>query len=283
MKRVNPLLSRAGAAGATVLGVVALGLLNASPSPATAGSPATAPAPAPTAAAPQAGFGTIKGRLVWGGAEAPKRKEITDNKKKDPEVCAKVPLFDTDLVVDEKTKGVGQAFAFLPSPKGKNPEAEKALLKASPEVVIDQVNCEYVPYSTAAHKDQTINFKSSDPAGHNVHYTGFTNNANFALGPNGSSKKKLVAEKRPVNLTCDIHPWMKGNLMVFDHPFFAVTGADGSFEIKGVPAGKQNLIVWQRKAGYVTEGGSKGLEVTVKAGDVIDLGEIKLDPTKIKN
>lgn len=280
MKRVNPLLSRAGAAGATVLGVVAVGLLGASNSPASAGSPAPAPVASP---APQGGFGTIKGRLVWGGAEAPKRKEITENKKKDPEVCAKVPLFDTELVVDEKTKGVGQAFAFLPSPKGKNPEAEKALLEKTPVVVIDQVNCEYVPYSTAAHKNQTIDFKSSDPAGHNVHYTGFSNNANFALGPNGSSKKKLVAEKRPINLACDIHPWMKGNIMVFDHPFFAVTGPDGSFEITGVPAGKQNLIVWQRKAGYVTEGGSKGLEVDVKAGGVVDLGEIKLDPSKIKN
>ena len=40
--------------------------------------------------------------------------------------------------------------------------------------------------------------------------------------------------------------------MIFDHPFFAVTGPDGSFEIKGVPAGDQNVVVWQEKIGYVT-------------------------------
>ena len=48
--------------------------------------------------------------------------------------------------------------------------------------------------------------------------------------------------------------------MVFDHPFFAVTEADGSFEIKGVPAGDPDLIVWQEKVGFVTPGRREGLE-----------------------
>lgn len=283
MKRATSFLARAGAAGVALAAVVAFGLAGAPESRATA--PPASPAPSPAlVAAPtlQSGFGTIKGRLVWGGTEIPERALITQNKQKDPQVCAAVDLYESELIVDPETKGIPNGFAYLPRPKGSNPEAVKALLAEKPTVVIDQVNCEFVPLSVAGHKDQEFIFKSSDPIGHNVHYTGFVNNANFALGPNGAATKKLQPEARPINLTCDIHPWMKGNFMVFDHPFFAVTGEDGSFEIKGVPAGAQNIIVWQRKAGYVTDGGSRGLAVEVKPGEVTDVGTIVLKPEKVR-
>ena len=89
------------------------------------------------------------------------------------------------------------------------------------------------------HQDQAFVFKSSDPVNHNVQLCGFTNAPfNQILAPNGTHRSKLVAERRPIAVACDIHPWMKGYIMVFDHPFFAVTAEDGSFEIKGVPAGE---------------------------------------------
>jgi hypothetical protein len=269
MNHARSLLARFGIAGASLAGLLAL-VLSQTPALAT-------PPPAPAA-----GYGTIKGRLVWGGASAPKPTVITQNKTKDPQICAKETLYDRSLIVDAETKGIANAFAYLPNPKGENPERAKELVSKEPVVVIDQVNCEYIPFSTAAYKGQKIEFKSSDPIGHNVHYQGFINTANFALGPKGSATKDLKAEKRPINLTCDIHPWMNGNIMVLDHPFFAVTGKDGSFEIKGVPAGTQNIIVWQRKAGYVTSGRSRGMAVEVKPDAVTDLGEIVLDPSSVK-
>lgn len=280
MKRATSLLARAGVAGVALAAVMAFGLTGAPESRATANP--TSPTPTAPAPAIQKGFGTIKGRLVWGGSEVPKPVLITQNKQKDPQVCGAVDLYKRDLVIDPQTKGIAFGFAYLPKPKGKNPEALKALVAAHPTVEIDQKNCEFLPVSVAGTKDQQFVFKSSDPVGHNVHYAGFINNANFALGPNGSATRKLQPERRPINLACDIHPWMLGNLMVFDHPFFAVTGEDGSFEIKGVPAGTQNLIVWQRLAGYVTEGGSKGLAVEVKPGQVTDLGTIVLKPEQIR-
>ncbi len=70
--------------------------------------------------------------------------------------------------------------------------------------------------------------------------------------------------------------------MVFDHPFFAVTKEDGTFEITGVPAGTQNLIVWQERVGYVTPGKNNGKPVEVKAGKVTDVGDIVLDPSTVK-
>jgi hypothetical protein len=69
---------------------------------------------------------------------------------------------------------------------------------------------------------------------------------------------------------------MKGYIMVFEHPFFAITGPDGSFEIQGVPAGEQRLVVWQETKGYVTAGKATGMPVQVKAGEVTDIGLIKM-------
>ncbi len=70
---------------------------------------------------------------------------------------------------------------------------------------------------------------------------------------------------------------MKSYVMVFDHPFFATTAQDGRFEIKGVPAGTQNLVLWQEKVGYATPGAGRGMPIEVKAGEVKDVGDIVLD------
>jgi hypothetical protein len=242
----------------------------------------------PVAAAPpaQGSFGTITGRLVWGGPAAPEPTPLIkkgDPTVKDAAVCATTDLFSRDLAVDPKTLGVRYGFAYLNKPSGTNPDAEQALLSKEATVVIDQKNCEFIPYCTALHKDQPVVFKSSDPVGHNVRYSGFTNAANnVALPPQGELKVKLVAERRPLPLACDIHPWMKGYMMVFDHPFFAVTGEDGSFEIQGVPAGAQKLVVWQEKVGYVTPGAGLGMAVTVTPGQTVDVGTIAIDPAKVK-
>jgi len=234
----------------------------------------------------QAGFGTIKGRLVWGGAEVPAPKVLIEKGQapKDPQVCAQAEAIPSrDLVVDPSTKGVRYGFAFLVRPSGTNPEAVQALVAKAPKVEVDQKNCEFIPYVAALHQDQGLVLKSSDPVNHNIRYTAFTNGSfNQILPPNGQVEVKLVAERRPIPLACDIHPWMKGYLMVFDHPFFAITGEDGSFEITGVPPGAHKLVLWQEKVGYANQGGATGLPVTVAAGQVSDVGAVTLDPAKGK-
>ena len=228
-------------------------------------------------------FGTIKGRLVWGGAalpDAPLKVKKDDPNAKDASVCAVKDIPNEDYVIDPATKGVKNGFAYVVSPKGTNPEAEKAILAKAAEVEVDQKNCRFFPHAIAFHKSQTLVFKSSDAVGHNVKYTAFTNGGNNQMiSPGGKMAVTLAtAEKNPTQFECNIHPWMNGWFMVFDHPFFAVTKEDGSFEITGVPAGTQKVIVRQEKVGFVTKNARQGIDVEVKPGSVTDIGEIVLMP-----
>jgi hypothetical protein len=230
--------------------------------------------------APQAGTGTIKGRLVWANGPVPTPKIVVkkdDPNVKDP-VCKASNIVSRDITVDPATKGVADAFAYLVNPSGDYSAVEKALLARTPAVVVDQVNCEYVPYATVVHKAQKLTFKSSDPVGHNVDFKPFTNGAiNPMLAPNGKVDYPIkAAEKRPAKALCSIHPWMTGWVFIVDNPFAVVTKADGSFEIKDVPAGTQHLVVWQSTKGYVTEGAGRGMAVTVKPGETTDVGEVKI-------
>jgi hypothetical protein len=236
----------------------------------------------PAAHASAADYGTLRGRLVWGGASVPAPRPLDVNK--DTNVCGKGgPLLDRRLVVDPKTRGVQWGIAYLVNPRGTNQPAVDALVKQHPKVELDQKSCEYVPFVIGMNEGQALLLKSSDSVNHNVHLSAFANEAfNVILPPNGQLSKQLVAEKRPLTMTCDIHPWMEAWVMVYNHPFFAVTRADGSFTIDGVPAGAQRLVLWQPAVGYVTPGAGSGMAVTVEAGKAQDVGELKLDPSKVK-
>ncbi|MHB1557869.1 MAG: cupredoxin domain-containing protein [Isosphaeraceae bacterium] len=245
---------------------------------------AACPAPATLGAVVVGQYGSIKGRVVWGGEGIPQIKVLEEKGKadKDPQVCARdKPIFSRELVVDPATKGVSYAFAYLVRPKGENATAVQQLLEKQPAVVLDQQNCEFLPYVLAMHEKQKLVVKSSDAGtNHNVHLNGFNNSSNQNVAAGTELKLDLVPEKLPIAINCDIHPWMKAYVMVFDHPFFATTGKDGSFEIKGVPAGKQNLVLWQETVGFVNKGAGRGMPVEVKADEATDLGEIKLVPKK---
>jgi hypothetical protein len=91
--------------------------------------------------------------------------------------------------------------------------------------------------------------------------------------------KILEAKNRPYQVSCNIHPWMKAWVLVCDHPYFAVTDKDGTFQIKNAPAGTFRLMIWKDDHGWL--GGVKGrngMEVAIKAGGVTDVGQLKIKP-----
>lgn len=127
---------------------------------------------------------------------------------------------------------------------------------------IDQKGCQYVPHVLGVVAGQEITIKNSDGTTHNIH--GLSKKSpefNFAQTKQGDSKNQKMGSPEIFHVKCDIHGWMGATVGVFNHPFFAVTGEDGSFEIKGLPAGKYKLQAWHEKFG------TQEVDVEVKEKD----------------
>ena len=74
----------------------------------------------------------------------------------------------------------------------------------------------------------------------------------------------------PVGFECGMHPWMKGQVRVFEHPYFAVTDDDGKFEIKDVPAGTWRIVTWHEEGLHKGKAGILGIPFTT-TGAVTEL------------
>jgi plastocyanin len=122
-------------------------------------------------------------------------------------------------------------------------------------VVIDQQKCLFVPRIAAARAGQPIRFLNSDPLQHNVHGVSLHGNGwNFSLAVKGAARTITIDEPEiPIDIKCDIHPWMKASLGVFDHPYFAVTDAKGQYTLTDVPPGTYVIAAWQEKLGTTTK------------------------------
>jgi hypothetical protein len=208
--------------------------------------------------------GDLTGTIKLTGTPAPER-EITTL---DPQ-CRKLhpdKLPTTRFYVTGANNGLGDVVVYLKGITGKSTGAS-----ATP-LILDQVNCEYVPYIAAAQTGQKIIAKNSDPVLHNVHPTprntaGGNKEANKAQLPKGPDLDFMFpAEEMHLRFKCDVHPWMFSYVSIFDHPYFAVTDQDGKFTIKNVPAGKYTMVLNHRKA-------SGGVDVT-KEIEVTDSGAV---------
>jgi len=118
-------------------------------------------------------------------------------------------------------------------------------------VEIDQKGCLYVPRVVAAQVGQPIVFKNSDATLHNVHGTPKASSGwNFGLAVVGASRTITIDHAEvPVGVRCDVHPWMQAWVAVTDHPYVAVTGADGRFALRDVPPGEYVVAVWHERLG----------------------------------
>ena len=115
---------------------------------------------------------------------------------------------------------------------------------------LNQEYCRFEPHILAVQTNQEIDIHSADATLHNAHFMAEINPpANLMMA--GPHESKLLRFKSPeiVTVTCDVHPWMKAYVGVFENPYHAVTGEDGSFEIAGVPEGAQVISVWHERYG----------------------------------
>jgi hypothetical protein len=237
-------------------------------------------------------WGTVKGRIVWDNAKLPPQEEIKAvNQNADKAACLKDgPILSEEWVVNPKNKGIQWTFVWLVDQDPKKPLPIHPKLKelAVPEIVMDQPCCKFIPHATALREGQVLVAKNSAAIAHNFKWTGNQLNANAGgnvqLPGGGEFKiKGLVADRLPVQIECNIHPWMKGWVRVFNHPYYAVTDKDGNFEIKDAPAGKYRMVMWHGSAGFNNgAAGRTGEPIEIKADAPTDAGDIafKIPPPK---
>ena len=224
--------------------------------PATSAKPTTSAPVVNTKAGPM-GTATIKGVVNFSG-KAPEMK--VPKKRKDAEFC-KTKEVKYNAVLADGGK-LAETFVRLAndSVKGEYPAPAK-------HGEIDQSDCMYSPRIQGVVAGQELDIKNQDGTLHNVHTFKGTETWFNQAQPKGSPEiSKELEETKVIKFTCDVHPWMRGFVVVSSHPFFAISGKDGTFTIDKVPAGKYDIEAWHPHYGLkkatVEVADGKSAEVT---------------------
>ena len=194
--------------------------------------------------------GGIVGTVVFDGAPpAPAMISM----KSDP-VCAKggeVPSEEV-LIANRKLQNV---FVYV-----KSGLPQVSFPVPTQEAVIDQKGCRFAPHLMGIQTGQPLKVINSDGTSHSIHPLPKTNKEWNETQYMSASPiiKKFSLEEVMIPVKCNLHSFMRAYIGVLKHPYFAVTGADGSFAIKGLPPGEYELEAWHEKFG------AKTLKIQVK-------------------
>jgi hypothetical protein len=209
-------------------------------------------------AAEPKGFATLKGTFKLTGA-APGRAALVVDKEQN--ICAPggKQVLSERFVVDPATGGIRDVVIFLSDKKFKpgDPAWEHPSYDATRDAQLefDQKSCVFLSHMFAMRVTQTCKVLNSDPIGHNTNIAGGgkAKTENFLVAGNSYAMYVPGGESpEPFSVSCNIHPWMAANMLVRNNPYFAVSKADGSFEIANVPAGIElEFRVWQEKTRYL--------------------------------
>lgn len=230
-----------------------------------------------------ADWGSLKGRFVIDG-EVPKPAPLTVTKD---QFCIDSHPIDESIVVGEEG-GLANVVVFVrPGRRDKIDVHPDYAAQMSKPVVLDNVGCHFLPHVTLVRTGQPMSLRNSDPVGHNTNLGVFNQ-----IIPSGSESQTKIdrASPLPIPVSCNIHPFMKGFVLVQDHPYMAVSAADGTFQIENLPAGKRDLAYWHElpgplknlKVGKEKTDRRGQAEVTIKAGETLDLGEIAIPAALLK-
>lgn len=197
--------------------------------------------------------GTISGTIHFSGP-APKR--IAIDMAQDP-ACAyssKSPNLTEQYVVHNGK--LANVFIYVQGGLGANRYAPPAA-----PVVLDQKGCRYLPHVIGVMEGQPVEFRNSDPTMHNVHPAPTTpGNAEFDVSqpPMGGTEQHIFTmPELMIPVRCNNHPWMEAFINVANSPFYAVSDADGHFEIHGLPPGTYTLAAIHEKMA------TKTMQITV--------------------
>jgi hypothetical protein len=227
-------------------------------------------------------WGSIKGRFIVDGTPpTPAPLVVTKD-----EYCIEKKPVNKSLVIG-KENALANAVVYLRPGRGEKIEVHSDYAaKLKEPAVLDNKGCEFHPHVLLVRVGQPFVIKNSDPVGHNTKASLMVNGQfNVTIAAGQEQKTPLnKAEAIPLPVNCNIHPFMEGHMLVQDHPYMAVSGDDGTFEILNVPAGKHEFQLWHEASGYLknvkTKGGAADrrgrVALTITAEETLDLGDIKV-------
>ena len=207
-------------------------------------------------AVPVENGGSISGAVTFSGTiPAPRTVVITD----DVEACGEsVKIEDIEVKVGGGLRNVVVSLVDI------NSGASLEMLASPP--VLEQHLCRFVPHIMFVPINQVVDILNSDPVSHNIHTVAFDNRTFNRTQPPSLDKIEAsfeIAEK--VKVKCDIHGWMNSWIVVVDHPYHAITDAEGNFVIENVPPGTYTLEAWHEIIGATKR------QVTIDSGQTTDL------------
>ena len=201
------------------------------------------------------GTASLKGVVKFEGT-VPKPKLISMSA--DP-ICAKQhpsPVFTQEVVADAKGD-LQNVVVFVSEGLG-----DRTFEPPTQPVVVEQKGCMYQPHVIAIEVNQKLKVVNSDTTTHTIHVLPMNNPPWDKPQPPGPPIEVTFPQQEvAIPVKCDLHPWMRGYIAVFKHPYFAVTGRNGSFEIKNLPPGTYTIQAWHEKLGTATQ------EVTIQASE----------------
>jgi len=203
-----------------------------------------------------AGAGTLTGTVSYDG-KVPNLKPL--DVAAEP-ICAKQ---HASVPNEMLVLGTGNTMANVMVRVVKGLPAGKTWPAPKEPVVMDQHGCQYVPHVMGIMAGQPFKVLNSDGILHNVHALPSVNRPfNMAMPPTRKEATESFAKEEGMFvIKCDVHPWMRSYIGVSAHPFFAVTKADGKFQIANLPAGSYEIEAWHEKLG------TQKASVTVGAAD----------------
>src|SRR5271166_2285154 len=193
------------------------------------------------------GAANVKGKVKFEGT-LPKPKLISMSG--DPS-CAKQhasPVFAQEVVTDSKGD-LQDVVVFVAEGLG-----DRTFDTPMQPAVVEQKGCMYMPHVLAVRANQPLHMVNDDPTSHNIHPTPANNREwNKAEPPGSSVDESFAREEIAIPVKCNLHPWMHGYIAVFKHPFFAVTGKDGTFDLSSLPPGTYTIKAWHETLGTSTQ------------------------------
>jgi plastocyanin len=188
--------------------------------------------------------GTLRGVIRFSGKKAPRKPIDMSNDPACVEAHKGKPYDESEVVNANGT--LSNVFVYIKS----GLEGKTFEIPARP-VTIDQHGCWFQPRVMGIQTGQALQVTNSDPVTHNIHPQAHINREwNHSQGAGDAPlARKFIKSEVMIAVKCNIHSWMHAYIGVLDHPYFVVSGLDGSFEITNVPPGDYEIEAWHELLG----------------------------------